>query len=219
MGIQDQPNEPSVAGSITQLLVEIQQGHQSAMTDLVRRYYDQLIQVANRKLASRRLRVHDAEDVVVSAFASLLSSLEQGRYPDLSDREGLWFLLLRIVDNRARNMVQSEWAQKRGGGVVRGDSAFRHSADPESGGGFDLHAAATPTPEYVAMVIEKFEQFYARVESISDAHDRELFHQILEARMQGLPVAEIARLCNVTKRQVERKIERARRILMELESE
>src|SRR5207248_9778839 len=77
-------------GSVTALLERVKAGDHEAVRLLWQRYYPRLVGLARKKLQAAPLRVADEEDAALSAFNSFCRRAEQGQFPDLKDRDGLW---------------------------------------------------------------------------------------------------------------------------------
>jgi DNA-directed RNA polymerase specialized sigma24 family protein len=122
----------STSGSVTHWVRELQAGNHLAAEKLWQGYFHRLVGLARAKLKNRPRRVADEEDVALSAFHSFCRGAEQGRFPQLSDRDDLWQLLVVITARKAADLVQQECRQKRGGGKVRGDSALAGPQDSMS---------------------------------------------------------------------------------------
>jgi hypothetical protein len=65
-----------------------------------------------KKLLGAPRGMADEEDVALSAFDSFCRGAEQGRFPQLSDRDDLWRLLFVITERKAIDLVNHEKAQK-----------------------------------------------------------------------------------------------------------
>lgn len=195
-------------GSISGWIGEAKEGNRDAAEQLWHRYYARLVQLARTQLVSANRRVADEEDVALSAFDTFYRSAEQGKIPDLADRNGLWRLLVRITANKVIDLQRKLNRQRRGGGRVRGESAFCNRF------GEDLGALAQfvgdePTPAFIAEMTELVD----RMLSLLD--DEELANMAV-ARMEGHSNREIAEMFNRSERTVERRIQLIR---AKLESE
>jgi DNA-directed RNA polymerase specialized sigma24 family protein len=94
--------------------------------------------------------------------------------------------------------------EKRGGGRVRGESAFQHTdseEDPANGIGDVL--GREPSPELAAMLVENTQQ-------LLDDLDDEMLSQIARLKLEGYSTDEIAQRLGCVRRTVERKLERIR---------
>jgi RNA polymerase sigma factor (sigma-70 family) len=140
--------------------------------------------------------VINEEDVALSAIHSFFAKLEDGRFPDLHDRDQLWALLASIAAQKAMKARDRQNAKQRGGGNVRGDSALAHATDHIAHG--------EPGPRELA-------EFQDLVRHLLDRL-REPLRQIAIQRLQGKSEAEIAEQLGVSPRTVARKIARIRDI-------
>ena len=190
------------SGSITHWIHEIQDGNRDAAQQLWAKYFARLVALARNELKTTSRRVADEEDVALSAFETFYRTAEQGKYPDLADRDSLWRLLVRITANKVVDQKRKQGRQRRGGGQVRGESAFKN----QYGESFDALAQVVgdePTPEFATAMREQFE----RLLSILD--DDELKEMAI-AKMEGYSVKEIAERTNRSIRTVERRLQLVR---------
>jgi DNA-directed RNA polymerase specialized sigma24 family protein len=187
--------------SVTQWIEDVRQGDDSAAQALWNRYFQRLVALARAKLAGSPTRAEDEEDVALCALNSFFQSVQQGRYPQLRDRHGLWPLLARITEFKAVNLRQKVRAKKRGGGFVRGDSAFQVGGLEELVGGIENAAVAGPSDGFAEslnlMCRELMEQL---------GGDESLV-QIARLKLEGYTNAEIATRIGRVPRTVERKLD------------
>ena len=186
-------------GSITHWIHEIQHGNREAAGELWQRFFSKMVARARIQLRTTNRRAADEEDVALSAFESFYRSAEEGKFPDLADRESLWRLLVRITANKVVDQQKKQGRLQRGGGKVRGESVFRN----QFGEHFDALAQVVgnePTPEFIAVMHEQFE----RLMSVLD--DAELAEMAI-AKMQGYSVQEISEKTNRSVRTVERRLQ------------
>ena len=102
-------------GSVTKWIDQLQVGDAVAVRQLWERYFHRLVSLARKKLADAPRGMADEEDVALSAFDSFCRQAEQGRFPDLADRDGLWRLLVVMTARKVSHLVRDESRQKRGG--------------------------------------------------------------------------------------------------------
>jgi hypothetical protein len=102
-------------GSVTNWLGQLQAGDTAAAEHLWRLYFARLVGLANEKLHGAARRVADGEDVALSAFNSFCRNAQNGRFPELFDRDGLWRLLVTLTARKAAHLVRDLGRQKRGG--------------------------------------------------------------------------------------------------------
>ena len=170
-----------------------------AVEEIWNRWSQRLIHLAHRKLGGVPRRDEDEEDVVQNSFMNLVQALSEGRYPELRDREALWFLLARIIENKAINYRKRRLTLKRGGGKVRGDSAIGVPGRDSDEGPHVQIAAPDPTPEVIA---EESEQFRFLLEILTD----DSLRSVALMRLDGYANSEIAVKLGVCERTVERKL-------------
>jgi DNA-directed RNA polymerase specialized sigma24 family protein len=143
------------------------------------RFFARMVEVARRRLATAPRRAADEEDAALAAFLAFQRGLEQGRFPDLRDRNDLWNLLFTLTTRAAAGQVRHERRQRRGGGQVRGDSAWL-SPEGEVGGPADTG----PAPEEDVV-------FQDELGWLLESLDEPL-RRIALARLEGCTVDEIA---------------------------
>jgi DNA-directed RNA polymerase specialized sigma24 family protein len=93
---------------ITTWLEQVKEGDEQSFAQLWSHYFGNLIRLARKRVAQGPARLADEDDIVQSALASFYFNAQQGRYPDLHDRNGLWKLLLSITLTKARALSRKE---------------------------------------------------------------------------------------------------------------
>jgi len=197
-------------GSVTRWIGDLKAGDGAAAAALWERYFDRLVRLARKRLASRAGGVEDEEDAALSAFESFCAGLTRGQFTELGDRDDLWKLLVVITARKAAAQLDRGRALKRGGGWNRLDAAHSGSGSGTSGG-FGLLAelvAQEPTPEFAAMVAEETRELLGRLE------DGQL-RQIALDRMEGYTTEEIALRLGCARRTVARRLDLIRQIWSE----
>jgi DNA-directed RNA polymerase specialized sigma24 family protein len=197
----------SSEGSISRLLEGFKAGDDAAVRSLWERYCDRLVRLARQKLRNTARRVADEEDIALSVFHSLCQGARRGRFPALADRDGLWGLLVFITAQKAADWVAYARRQKRGGGKVRGDSAFDGGSATSHEGGFDRFLAQSPGPATLNVWAEEYERLLDR---LGDGTLR----RVAELKVQGYTVDEIAERLGLARRTVHRKIDLIRKVLL-----
>jgi DNA-directed RNA polymerase specialized sigma24 family protein len=170
--------------SVSVWIEELKAGEETAATKLWGHFYSRLIALARRKLRDLPRRAADEEDVVVSAMETFFRRVQEGEFPRLHDRNDLWHLLVKITERKALNQVRDLKRQKRGGGLVRGDSAFLNVQASSAGAGLDQVAGPEPTPEFAAAMSESLSR-------LLELLDNDL-RQIALLKLQGCTNQEIA---------------------------
>jgi len=144
----------STDDSVSVWIEGLKAGQETAAAKLWGHFYSRLVALACRRLRDLPRRAADEEDVVLSAFETFLRRAQDGQFPRLHDRNDLWQLLVTITERKALNQVRDLTRQKRGGGMVRGESAFLNSEASAEGAGIDQVVAPEPTPEFAAAMTE-----------------------------------------------------------------
>jgi len=108
------------SGSITHWIREVRHGNSAAAETLWNRYFPGLVRLESKRLQGLAGQMADGEDVALSAMRRFFRAAEEGRYPDLADRDELWRLLLQITARRVIDVRRSEKRQRRGGDRIRG---------------------------------------------------------------------------------------------------
>src|SRR5271155_4409128 len=87
--------------SVTQWLDGVKAGEGYDIQRLWDRYFQRLVRLAGAKLPAHCRRAFDEEDVAISAFQSFCERASRGQFPQLSDRNDLWRLLLTLTIRKA----------------------------------------------------------------------------------------------------------------------
>jgi DNA-directed RNA polymerase specialized sigma24 family protein len=187
----------SGSGSVSLWIAQLKAGADDAARLLWQHCYHRLVSRARAQLAGAPRRAADEEDVVLSAFDSFCRAAGQGRFPDLHDRDDLWQLLLLITDRKARDLVQYERRQRRGGGRVVDEAALRD--ENGSGGAAPLAQAPSPepSPEFALLAAEECRRL---LDLLDDPH----LQQAALRKLEGYTVEEIAAQLGVVPRTVKR---------------
>ena len=185
--------EMSSDASVTHWIQEFQRGNPLAAQALWERYFQRLVRLARQKLPGRALRVADEEDVALSAFHSFCRGVEAGRYPQLTDRDDLWRLLVVLTAHKAIHLVRDAQRLKRGGPPLA-----PRTPDAEQAA-LSQVIGPEPTPEFAAQVAEEFQRL---LDWLGDAGLR----TVAVWKMEGYTNAEIAAKLDCAPRTVERKL-------------
>jgi DNA-directed RNA polymerase specialized sigma24 family protein len=189
-------------GSVTRWLGQLQAGDQAAAKELWQRYFRRLVGLARQKLRRSPRRVADEEDVALSAFDSFCRNAEQGRFPQLLDRDSLWRLLVLLTSRKASHQRRDQQRQKRGGGVTFQSETCGGSDDASV---LEQIVSREPTPEFAAQVAEECQVLLRKLE------DAEL-EAVALARMEGYTVEEIGKQMGYAARSIKRKLQMIRAI-------
>jgi DNA-directed RNA polymerase specialized sigma24 family protein len=186
--------------SVTRWVNDLKAGDRSEATRrLWERYFQRLARLAQARLRTTGRGPADGEDVALSVFDSFFRAAAAGRFPELSDRDDLWRLLVTITARKAHNRRRDEGRQKRGGGRVIGEGALA-GADPTADDFLAQVVGDEPTPEFAALVADEYRRLFG---SLTD----ESLRVVALLKLEGHSNEEIARSLDCGLRTVERKLE------------
>jgi len=118
-----------------EMLEKVRDGDEQATTILWERYFQPLVRLAGTRLPKNLRRTGDEEDIALSAFHSFVAGVRRDQFPDLAGPDNLWGLLITLTSRKVNAHLRRQTRQKRGGGNVRGESAFLDaSGNPAAGG-------------------------------------------------------------------------------------
>ena len=181
-----------------QLLQRYQQGDREAAALLYKRYADRLRALTRRKSSAVLACRMDPDDIVQSVFRNFFHSARTGGY-DVPPGEDLWKLLLVIALNKIRARATFHRAAKR-------DVRRTRRID-----GLDPATLAKENPygqsgrTFLRLVAEE------ALASLSP-----LLRRIVELRMEGYQVHEIAEMTGRSLRTVERTLQNCRKRLADI---
>lgn len=187
--VDDQAVKPSGSEDVPdEMLIErIQSGDDSAAAELYHRYAARLRVLADRQMSSAIRRTHEADDIVQSAFRSLFRGVNSGTYT-APEGQSLWSLLAVIAIHKVRRKATRNKSVK----AVSLDDSSEHPPDHDQ---FEADVS-----------IEQFESSLR--ESIEGLRPNE--QKIVELRVQGFSVLDIADHLQNSCRTVERTLQRIR---------
>jgi RNA polymerase sigma-70 factor (ECF subfamily) len=181
------------------LLRRLRRGEDDAATALYLRYAQRLLALTRSQASPELNRQLEAEDIVQSVFLSFFRKAARGMY-DVPEGEELWNLLLVITLNKIRAKGNYFRAAKRD---------FRQTVS----GGFPDADAAPAAPDTAALT--ELQMVIGELLAALPPKSAE----IIELRIAGHEVAEIARLSQRSLRTVERTLQEFRQQLSALLSE
>lgn len=188
---------------LERLLAGIQAGDEDAINRFWNLHYEPLVSQARRKMAKVNLRAVDEEDIALSAINSFYRGLSEGRYK-LQGNNELWKLLATIVIRKIAKQQKKYFAQKRGGGQVRGESFFINEAGEDDRlGGIGNFSIGENNHELEV-------EFLDTCEKLFESFDDETTRHVARLTMEGYSIDEIAEQLGCVRRTVERKLKRIR---------
>jgi RNA polymerase sigma factor (sigma-70 family) len=179
------------------LLERYRSGDELAAQELFSRYFNRLTALARSRLSPRLARRTDPEDIVLSVYRSFFVAAREGHYT-LSRGGDLWRLLAAITKHKLLRQVRRQSADRRSVDVEipldqldEGRLLGRHSE---------------PTPEAAAALTDELEQVLAHLDLFG--------RRVMELRLQGLPLSEIAEETGRSERSVRRSLAQIRALLI-----
>src|SRR5262245_47233540 len=130
------------AGSVTYWIEQLKGGEPAAAQKLWEGYFQKMVGLARVKLQGMSRRAADEEDVALSAFHSFCRGTRASSFPQLSDRNSLWPLLVAITAHKAVDLMRHERRLKRGG------PPGKDGALPEAEAELEQIIGREPTPEF-----------------------------------------------------------------------
>lgn len=197
----DEPRPSSTAGpgpSDHSLLQRLRRGSEDAATQLYLRYAHRLRALARARTSADLAQRLDVDDIVQSVFGSFFRGASKGYY-DVPAGEELWKLFLVIALNKIRAKGAYHRAAKR-------DVRLTAPADLLELGDGPEHDEAAYT--FLQLVIDE------ALGKLPEAQRR-----MVELRIEGHEVSEIASLTQRSKRTVERVLQDFRKQLADLLAE
>jgi len=189
--------------SVSHWVRELRAGNRAAAQRLWEGYFGRLVVLARQRLRGTPRRAADEEDVALSAFDSFCRGAERGRFPRLEDRNDLWQLLVVLTARKAVDLRAHERRQKRGGGAVRGESAFGGAGER-----IEQAVGAEPAPDFAAAVADEWRRLFDRLDDAG-------LRAVALWKMEGHTNPEIAARLGCAPATVERRLRMIRTIWAE----
>jgi RNA polymerase sigma factor (sigma-70 family) len=188
----------SSSQSISYWIAHLKDGKLQAVQQLWDRYSERLVQVAQQQLRHVPKRLGDEEDIAASVFHSLCRGAAAGRFQSVTDRDELWWLLLRITKQKTVDHIRRETAQKRGGLQTFAESDLDGPDTSDAEFSLDQLMGDDPTPDYLIMLSEQFERLLSYLRD-------DTLRSIALMRIEGYTMREVAEQTGTALRTVERK--------------
>jgi len=188
------------------LLTGLRQGDEQAAKQLFQQNVGPLIVLAQAHLSLKLRRKVDAEDVVQSAFLSFFRRVRGGEYT-LDEVGDLWRLLATITLNKVRRQAEHFSTQKRSLSLEQSASSELSGPPPFRSAALD----AAQLPECRALLMELLDQLTAPLD--------ETQRQIVQMRLLGYTLEEIAAELSRSERTVRRVLDKLKSHLRTLVDE
>tara|TARA_R110002095_G_scaffold116835_1_gene101910 strand:- start:4795 stop:5400 length:606 start_codon:yes stop_codon:yes gene_type:complete len=181
--------------SVTTWVKALKEGEAEAAQKLWNRYFEKLVAQAEMRIRNCPQGTLEAEDIAVSVFESLWRGANEGRFQKLQNRDELWWLLLALTKRKVASHIRKETALKRGGNSTQKSL----NNDKDSGYTFEQLVSQEPSPEYLAMLQEEYENL------LSILRDDRL-REIAVLRLEGYTSQEISKQLDISIPTVTRKL-------------
>jgi RNA polymerase sigma factor (sigma-70 family) len=191
-------DENQVAGTSFALLERYRQGDDTAAEELFSRYFQRLTSLARSRLSPRLARRTDPEDIVLSVYRSFFIDARAGRFT-LSRGGDLWRLLASITKHKLLRQARFHGADCR--------SVDRESSLDGAETGYVFIDGCEPSPGDAAALADELEYVFLKLDAFGK--------RVLELRLQGAQLSEIAEETGRSERTVRRTLGRIREILAE----
>jgi RNA polymerase sigma-70 factor (ECF subfamily) len=191
--MSDADDELRLSATDRSLVRLIRAGDEPAAAELFERYAARTLGLARTQMADRLRRKYEPEDILQSVFKSIFRGIRTGAY-DAPGEKSLWGLISIVTVHKVRKKARLQAAARRDDRrtvPLAGDHAEL------------LNAAASP------------EQFEAAVQEILESL-REAEQRVIRLRLEGETVETIAARLKLSRRSVERLLQRARESLADL---
>lgn len=181
----------SERNDISQWIDQVKCGDSVAANRIWQHYFDRLVRSIRCRMNGQKRAVSDEEDIVLSVFDSFYAAAGKGRFPDLTDRNDLWRLLLRMSARKLVDKRRHDQRQRRGGEVkihAFGDDDIILEAISDD-----------PSPELTLMMQESMEQFFSHLRVGQ-------LQELAVAKLEGYSNAELAQRFGCSERTIERRL-------------
>ena len=176
------------------LLRQLRDGQNDAATELYVRYASLLLALAKNQTSSQLATRFDPEDVVQSVFRTFFRRATAGLY-DVPPGEQLWQLLLVLALNKVRGLAVYHRAKKRDASKTVAIESLHHPSQIDDG---------TPM-QILTMLVDEL------LAELSESQ-----RQIVQLRIEGHTIGEIAERAGRSQRTVERVMQEFRHRLSDL---
>jgi DNA-directed RNA polymerase specialized sigma24 family protein len=183
-------------GSVSGWIAKMREGDSVAIEQLVARYFGKITQFADGKLRCGIRVSDDGEDIANFVMQVVSNNVAKGCFPNLQDRDDLWFLMIAIAQNAVIDRQRTEMRRKRLASTMHTmtDLLAIYNLDLD-----DFLGKEDPQSKLLE-IIDCWEQL---LKSLPDERTR----QVAQLKIQGVSNLEIASKLRVVERTVTRKLD------------
>jgi RNA polymerase sigma factor (sigma-70 family) len=180
------------------LLERFRAGDDLAAEELFSRYFERLTLLARSRLSPRLARRTDPEDIVLSVFRSFFVGARAGRFA-LRRGGDLWRLLASITKHKLLGQVRHQTADRRSVDIELPLEQAEEGRFPGR--------QQEPTPEDAVALADELERVLSQLNVFG--------RRVLELRLQGAQLAEIAEDTGRSERTIRRTLAQIRELMAE----
>ena len=188
--------DPRTGWSSLVLLEQVREGDEPATEALFSRYYKRLTSLARSRLSARLARRIDPEDIVMSVYRSFFVGARAGRFT-LNCGGDLWRLLSAVTRHKLSRQIRHNMADRRSVDNEVPIDQVKEARIRER-----QHAA---TPEQAVAVADELEWIFRHLDGGA--------RRILELRLQGAQLSEVAQATGRSERTVRRTLAQVRSLM------
>lgn len=178
------------SGSISNWLHELKHGNPDGAQAIWERYFVRLVNLARERIRDRAFVLQDEEDVALSVLNRFCRAAQEGRVPDITNRNGLWYLLAKMTAQKLvdRNRYQTAMCRTP------------HDGDGREGGSVEYVIGDTPSPEFGMMMGDALQSLFKSLQK------KPQLRRVLIERMEGRSNEEIADAMGYSRRTVQQMV-------------
>jgi hypothetical protein len=192
-------------GSVTRWIQQMRAGDSIVVHALAERYFKKLGAAARRRLHKIPQNLHDEEDVANFVLEAVVRNIAEGRYPDLQDRDDLWFLMLAITQRRISSILKRDSRQKA---QPSSQTSLTELLEMYEGELADV--ALEGDPEHVAIEIGDCWQELMRILPNDE------FREIAKLKLEFHSNRQISSMLKLTSKYIDRKVAEIQRLWGEI---
>lgn len=189
-------------GSVTRWITEMRQGDPDAVRRLVERYFGKLRKLSQERIQRGTPILEDGEDIAIQVLTSVCKKVEQGKYPDLQNRDDLWYLMIFIAH---RMVIDRRRSRKKHSLQTPGEEELSPKEQTLEGA---LETIDNEMDSFIAedsesdfQLLEIIDCWQEMIRQIKDPVAKE----VAKLKLEGHSNREIAEILRIVPRTVERK--------------
>jgi RNA polymerase sigma factor (sigma-70 family) len=191
------PGDPLMSDTSAELLGRFRDGDELAAAEMFHRYLERLTVLARSRLSPKLAARTDPEDIVQSAYRSFFLGARRGQFSWRRSGD-LWRILAAITLHKVYRHAKHHMAAKR--------AVDAESRPPLALEWFDRAVSREPTPEEALAFADELQSFMQQLDRLQ--------RRVLELRLQGEQIADIAADTDRSERTIRRTLQLIREKLI-----